>query len=337
MKKYHVSENGPRLCEATKKPCPISAEGEHFSTMKEAEEHYAAKMNLNGMGKILSVSKPKTRKNAKTEVPSYFTNDNTEMREKYGVPEYFKFDKAFIYQPTYQSNAIASKEELQSFNSSDFNVEQSYTKDLDEIEAMIEEDPFEDYLYQSLHKKYMGLEFVKEAMNNDTTTVDLSFAKELNQKLTGEGPSRISNAGKIREDDKIYIELEDKNIFIPKASQGLSEHTETLINNFTKDLNKDNAINTVSEFVIDFVASQPFNDGNKRTASYIASVVLAKNNLKPLVFNNKGQNDFAKSLDDALMNNNIDEFKKVVHTALTSDEYDFNNESMEEYSDKYAY
>lgn len=337
MKKYHVSENGPRLCEATKKPCPISAEGEHFSTMKEAEEHYAAKMNLNGMGKILSLSKSKTRKNAKTEVPSYFTNANTEMREKYGVPEYFKFDKAFIYQPTYQSNAIASKEELQSFNSSDFNVEQSYTKDLDEIEAMIEEDPFEDYLYQSLHKKYMGLEFAKEAMNNDTTTVDLSFAKELNQKLTGEGPSRISNAGKIREDDKIYIELNDKNIFIPKTSQGLSEHTEALINNFTNSLNKDNAANTVSEFVVDFVASQPFNDGNKRTASYIASVVLAKNNLKPLVFNNKGQNDFAKSLDDALMNNNIDEFKKVVHTALTSDEYDFNNESMEEYSDKYAY
>lgn len=336
MKKYHVSENGPKLCKATKKPCPISAEGEHFSTMKDAEEHYATQMARNGMGETLSVSKPKTRKNAKAEEPSYFTNDNTEMREKYGVPKYFKFNKAFIYQPTYQSNAAAPKGELHSFNSSDFTVEQSYTKDLDEIEAMIEEDPFEDYLYQSLNKKYMGLEFVKEAMNNDTT-VDLSFAKELNQKLTGEGPSRISNAGEIREDDKIYIELDDKNIFIPKASKALSEHTEALINNFIKDLNKDNAINTVSEFVIDFVASQPFNDGNKRTASYIASVALAKNNLKPLILNNKGQNDFAKSLDDTLMNNNIDEFKKVVHIALTSGEYDFNNESMKEHSDKYAY
>lgn len=336
MKKYHVSENGPRLCEATKKPCPVSAESEHFSTMKEAEEHYAAQMSRNGMGEILSVSKPKTRKNAKTEEPSYFTNDNTEMREKYGVPKYFKFNKAFIYQTTYQSNAATPKGELHSFNNADFNVEQSYTNDLDEIEAMIEEDPFEDYLYQSLNKKYMGLEFAKEAMDNDTT-VDLSFAKELNQKLTGEGPSRISNAGGIREDDKIYIELDNNNIFIPKASQGLSKHTEALINNFTNDLNKNNAVNKVSEFVIDFVASQPFNDGNKRTASYIASVALAKNNLKPLILNNKGQNDFAKSLDDALMNNNINEFKKVVHTALASDEYDFNNESMKEYSDKYAY
>ena len=82
MKKYHVSENGPRLCVATKKPCPISAEGEHVSTMKDAEEHYATQMDRNGMGKILSVSKPKTRKNAKAEEPSYFTNDNTEMSER---------------------------------------------------------------------------------------------------------------------------------------------------------------------------------------------------------------------------------------------------------------
>jgi hypothetical protein len=42
MAKYHISENGPAVCTANKRPCPIG--GDHFSDMNEATKVYAERM-----------------------------------------------------------------------------------------------------------------------------------------------------------------------------------------------------------------------------------------------------------------------------------------------------
>lgn len=310
--RYHVNpdDGNVNVCKATIQECKYGGDF-HSNTKEDAQKIYEQYMQKQVFNSGM-----------------FFTNDNTKMRKKYDVPEYMNFTKAYIQKKDYKSKQKIEGNFIDSYKT---DIQETYNKDLNEVEKLIEDDPFNDYLYQDIHRKYLGLDFVKGL----TTKEDLQISdlQQLNKELVGYGPEQIRNAGEFRQNNGIYVQLEDNNIFIPRNSKGLKEHTIKLVEDLNADFNKTNAVQKVSEYMTNFIASQPFDDGNKRTAAYFASAVLMKNGMKPLFLNKKGQDRLSVALDSAFMSNDIEPFQNFVSEVLSTDTYDYDNESMSEYLD----
>ena len=55
MERYHLTANGPALCRARKKPCPLG--GEHYSDAEEALADWENIMDTEGPGRFVTLSK----------------------------------------------------------------------------------------------------------------------------------------------------------------------------------------------------------------------------------------------------------------------------------------
>ncbi len=71
MAKYHISENGPAVCTANKRPCPIG--GDHFDSNEAAEEAFLKKLENNlGGNSLEGVKKSDPDTTLSTEIQKEF-------------------------------------------------------------------------------------------------------------------------------------------------------------------------------------------------------------------------------------------------------------------------
>jgi len=63
--KYHITEHGPRACQATKGRCPYAGENTHFNTVQEAQVAYERKLEKE-FSNVASFSKHSQSKNSLT-------------------------------------------------------------------------------------------------------------------------------------------------------------------------------------------------------------------------------------------------------------------------------
>lgn len=311
--RYHVNPTTGKtaICRATKRPCKYggkSGEENHYDTAGEAQQAYEESQHHK---QINTISKN-------------YIMDNPELREEYSIPEHFIFKRAYLWNNTINNsnNTFGEPNKM----SDKVEILGGLEKIGAEVDEFLEDNPYNDDIYMDYRDKISGIYTLDEMIKGKRDN-DLSAIIELNSDINNH-PSYL------RSNDAIFINLSSNsgntdNIYLPPKADKVALNLQRTVNEYNNSINnRSNIIKSTAKYIGNFVALQPFPDGNKRTALYSASLALANNGYKPIMLNANGWSNLSLAMDDVLRDNDMGKLELFMNDYFNSDKYDYYNESI---------